>query len=394
MDFRFGPLGKHVLFTNQKLKMKRSVDDDADEGPSLKRSRQEAAVKATGDDQGTTSDLNSTKKRKMCFLDLDSDDIRSAKKVCVEVPQYRSTCSWRTPLAKLWEMFLNIPRCLCRLFYRNECFKSLYNVGKKLKKGGCGTVHKGTRKRDGKKVAVKFINKKDREEYLTFPGTSVMLPLEVALHLIVSRPPVSEHVVELLEWFDQPERIILVMEYPAPCMDMYAYMKSVVGGALTEDTARSVMRQVVLACQHCRDRGVAHRDIKGENLLVQTDTMKVKLIDFGCGDLLKNEPYKKFAGTCLYYPPECFQLGKYSSQTATIWSLGVLLFTLVNKKLPFRSVHHICHRPKLVFKSGVSKECKKLICWCLNRNARARPTLEEMLQNDWMTNGIHLEPQS
>lgn len=57
-----------------------------------------------------------------------------------------------------------------------------------------------------------------------------------------------------------------------------------------------MLLQVVLAVRHCRDRGVLHRDVKAENLLVQTDNLRVKLIDFGCGDLLRESSYRDYSG--------------------------------------------------------------------------------------------------
>lgn len=56
------------------------------------------------------------------------------------------------------------------------------------------------------------------------------------------------------------------------------------------------MLQVVEAARHCYSRRVFHRDIKAENLLFNTDTMDVKLIDFGCGDLWQDTPYEEYAG--------------------------------------------------------------------------------------------------
>lgn len=58
------------------------------------------------------------------------------------------------------------------------------------------------------------------------------------------------------------------------------------------------MLQVVEAARHCYSRRVFHRDIKAENLLFNTDTMDVKLIDFGCGDLWQDTPYEEYAGNC------------------------------------------------------------------------------------------------
>ncbi len=64
------------------------------------------------------------------------------------------------------------------------------------------------------------------------------------------------------------------------------------GGYLRETVARGLMRQAVLAAKHCLDRGVFHRDIKSDNILVNTETLKLKLIDFGCGKLFEISDYE------------------------------------------------------------------------------------------------------
>ncbi|XP_062859489.1 serine/threonine-protein kinase pim-1-like [Trichomycterus rosablanca] len=176
-----------------------------------------------------------------------------------------------------------------------ECFDSLYGVGKLLGKGGCGSVFAGLRKADGKQVAIKIVLKSGCDRFITIPGEKNGLPVEVALMLMVSEPPRCERVLELLEWFDMPECYVLILERPACCMDLFEYRRN---GSLPEHLAQVIMWQVVLAARHCRDRGVLHRDIKEQNLLVSFDTLEVKLIDFGCGDLLKSTPYRRFAGNC------------------------------------------------------------------------------------------------
>ena len=112
---------------------------------------------------------------------------------------------------------------------------------------------------------------------------------------IVSSPPACPYVLQLLEWFQEAEQFILVLERPYPCMDLFDFIE-VLGGQMDESLARAVMIQVVLAACHCRERGVLHRDVKVENLLVQTDTLGVKLIDFGCGDLLRTSSYRDYSG--------------------------------------------------------------------------------------------------
>ncbi|KAG1935772.1 serine/threonine-protein kinase pim-1-like [Pimephales promelas] len=89
------------------------------------------------------------------------------------------------------------------------------------------------------------------------------------------------------------------------------------------------MRQAVRAAQISCERGVFHRDIKLENFLVNLDTMEVKLIDFGCGALMKNTAFDVFSGTELFCPPEVEFYDKYYAKPTTVWSLGILLFAMV-----------------------------------------------------------------
>ncbi|MCI4378695.1 hypothetical protein PGIGA_G00218700 [Pangasianodon gigas] len=121
-------------------------------------------------------------------------------------------------------------------------------------------------------------------------------PLEVALMKMVSNPFLCENVLELLEWFEMSDCYVLIQEWPSSCMHVCEFCKRH-KSRLSEPLARHIMRQVVQAARHCCDCGVLHRDIKAQNLLINTDTLDVKLIDFGCGELLKDTPYTRYAGT-------------------------------------------------------------------------------------------------
>ncbi|XP_062859484.1 serine/threonine-protein kinase par-1-like [Trichomycterus rosablanca] len=252
-------------------------------------------------------------------------------------------------------------------FIHTEDFDRRYRVGKLLGKGGCGSVFAGLRKIDGQE-----------------PGEKNSLPKEVALMLMASEPPRCEHVLELLEWFDTPECYFLILERPVLCMNLFEYRRD---DALPERLAQIIMRQVVLAARHCQDCGVLHRDIKEGNLLVCLDRLEVKLIDFGCGDLLKSSPYRGFSGTLLYAPPEWFKRGKYHGCPATVWSLGILLFVLVCGEMPFWNEREIT-AGHLKFKLGVSKACRHLIRSCLSKNPKKRPSLEKILEHHWFPESL------
>ncbi|KAJ8412339.1 hypothetical protein AAFF_G00146060 [Aldrovandia affinis] len=102
------------------------------------------------------------------------------------------------------------------------------------------------------------------------------------------------NILELYDWFDRRSSYVMAMERPYPCQDLFMYCQEQ-GGVLNEDKAHNVTRQLLGALQHCHDHGVVHRDVKPENILIQTETQEIKLIDFGCGDPLMDTPYTEFS---------------------------------------------------------------------------------------------------
>lgn len=110
---------------------------------------------------------------------------------------------------------------------------------------------------------------------------------------LVCHPPLCPYVIELLDWIETSELIILVLERPEPCVELFEYCED---NTLSEAEVRIIMWQVIEAARHCHERLVFHRDIKEENILLNPETFKVKLIDFGCGDLLKDTHYTEYAG--------------------------------------------------------------------------------------------------
>ncbi|XP_072556891.1 serine/threonine-protein kinase pim-1-like isoform X1 [Paramormyrops kingsleyae] len=267
--------------------------------------------------------------------------------------------------------------------FRRPCkdrLEDLYHQGVLLGQGGFGSVYAGTRKSDGLPVAIKYVTRD--EEELKVPGLDDPIPLEVALMMHVSHETSCANVLKLLDWFEGLDEYIMILERPDPCQDLFQFCKSK-GGFLSEDLARHVVAQVLQALRHCEKHNVLHRDLKPENLLIELQSLQVKLIDFGCGDIWRDSVYTEFAGTEDYTPPEWFLSQKYRAGPCTVWSLGVTLYQLVCGYLPFPT-KRAAIRGRIKFPPSVSPDCRNLIRQCLKRKAADRLTMQQIKLHPWL----------
>ena len=126
----------------------------------------------------------------------------------------------------------------------------------------------------------------------SFQVNGKRVPMEVCLMNMVSGS--TPGVIRLIDCYERHDSFIIIMERPEPCKDLFDFITE--KGCLEEQMARNFFRQVVETVVACHRKGVIHRDIKDENLLVDLKTLDLKLIDFGSGAYIKPVDYTDFDG--------------------------------------------------------------------------------------------------
>ncbi|XP_062288691.1 MAP/microtubule affinity-regulating kinase 4 isoform X1 [Scomber scombrus] len=267
-----------------------------------------------------------------------------------------------------------------------------YRLLKTIGKGNFAKVKLARHILTGKEVAIKIIDKTQLN-----PTSLQKLFREVRIMKGLNHP----NIVQLFEVIETDKTLYLIMEY-ASGGEVFDYLVS--HGRMKEVEARAKFRQIVSAVHYCHTKNIVHRDLKAENLLLDADA-NIKIADFGfSNEFTLGNKLDTFCGSPPYAAPELFQGKKYDGPEVDVWSLGVILYTLVSGSLPFdgqnlKELRERVLRGKYRVPFYMSTDCEGILRRFLVLNPSKRCTLEQVMKDKWINSGYdgedlkpHIEP--
>ncbi|XP_064291994.1 uncharacterized protein LOC128669588 [Plodia interpunctella] len=216
------------------------------------------------------------------------------------------------------------------------------------------------------------------------------LPREIEMLIKLNHP----HLVHTHSIFQRRYKYFIFMRYMEHG-DLLEYILQ--KGAVHEDQARIWTRQLALAIQYMHELEIAHRDIKCENVLL-TANQNAKLSDFGfarlCVDKKLNDiSSETFCGSLSYTAPEILQGAPYFPKPTDVWSLGIVLYVMLNRAMPFEDKHikqlyQAQVNKNWKFRSRyidtISENCKRLVVRMLEPNHLNRIKVDQLINSEWI----------
>ena len=250
-----------------------------------------------------------------------------------------------------------------------------------IKSGGYGQVFLSKHVYTNKEYAIKQIDTSE------FSNEDLY---NISRENLILRSMVHKNVIRCYNSFAHENKFYTVMDF-AEGGELTYLLKD--KGALSEEEAKKIFKQIYEAVCYIHSRNIIHRDLKPNNILfLDKEKTHIVIIDFGISGMSNgNQKEKIKAGTTRFLPPEIVGGEEFSSsQKLDIWALGVILFLMVEGCYPFngKSTKEIILailKENIEFnkKIKISNALKNLIGGMLEKNHRFRIDDDSDLFNKW-----------
>ncbi|XP_051896066.1 serine/threonine-protein kinase SIK2a isoform X1 [Pristis pectinata] len=261
--------------------------------------------------------------------------------------------------------------------HRGPVRVGFYDIERTLGKGNFAVVKLGRHRITKSEVAIKIIDKSQLDAV-----NLEKIYREVQIMKLLDHP----HIIKLYQVMETKNMLYLVTEY-AKNGEIFDYLAN--HGRLSELEARRKFWQILSAVEYCHNRKIVHRDLKAENLLLDSN-MNIKIADFGFGNFYEpGEPLATWCGSPPYAAPEVFEGQQYEGPLLDIWSLGVVLYVLVCGALPFDGPTLPVLRQRVLegrfrIPYFMSEDCEHLIRRMLVLDPSKRLTIAQIKDHKWM----------
>lgn len=245
--------------------------------------------------------------------------------------------------------------------------------------GGFSVVFLARLRADNQMFAIKKIDLS-----VLFDFNQDNIEKEIEAHSKFDHP----NIVKFYDYFGEEHFLYLVLEY-CPAGSLFFYVMKY--GLLSLQNIKKYFEQTIHGIMYVHEKGYIIRDLKPENMLLDTN-LNVKLCDFGWSVGLHDFEFRKSkAGTFAYMSPESLK-GELQDEKTDVWSLGILLYELFVGKEPYTADNFFDQLDNIAKgfpgyppNINVPPEAHILILQMLQTNKNLRPTLTEILNSEFMT---------
>ncbi|CAG9332161.1 unnamed protein product [Blepharisma stoltei] len=255
-----------------------------------------------------------------------------------------------------------------------------YSIGETIGKGPFGIVFIGKHKLAGINVAIKSIAKVALE--------NEDARKKVLHEVLILKKTRHERINRILEVFASEHHYFIVMEY-AGGGDLLQFVKK--KKKIVEKEAKDIFRQILEGAQLMHSNRVLHRDIKLENILLDSSYSSIKFCDFSSSRVMRRgDVATEKCGTPAYLAPEMIAGKGYEEFSVDIWCLGILLYTMLCGTVPFKGknikeLQIAILKGTIDYPDFLSEEAKDLISQFLDLIPQNRISIWKALEHPWFS---------